>query len=450
MSADGKAAGKWKRERFAYMNYTEARACIQESQRFGHEMGLKAITILLERMGNPQQDLKFIHIAGTNGKGSVNAHLASALKEAGYRVGRFVSPTLYGYRERIQINDEWISRDDFAEGMTVLWPVLEGMTGEGLPCPTPFEIETALSFWYFKQKGCDLVALECGLGGETDATNVIRTTVLSILTSISMDHMEYLGDTPEKIARTKAGILKPGAVMITGRQMDCVTETIRQVCREKNNQLIIGDPDQAEVISSSLEQQIFTYKGLTAAIHLAGAHQIDNAVIAIEALRELNNHGFTVTDGQIAAGLEKTVWNGRFTRVSKEPDFLVDGAHNPDAAARLKAAIEQYYPGRRLIFIIGMYKDKQVHTLMELMAPMAEQIFTIEASNNDYNRVLPKEKLAEVIREFNPAVLPCDTIKTAVDKARQCAKTDGVIVAFGSLSFIGELTAAATENTMGE
>lgn len=441
---------KRERERFARMKYTQARACIQESQRFGHEMGLGAITTLLERMENPQQDLKFIHIAGTNGKGSVNAHLASALKEAGYRVGRFVSPTLYGYRERIQINDDWISREDFAEGMTVLWPVLEKMTEEGLPCPTPFEIETALSFWYFKKKDCDLVALECGLGGETDATNVIRNTVIAILTAVGMDHMEYLGDTPEKIARTKAGILKPGAVMVTGRQMDCVAETIRQVCREKHNPLIVGDPDEAEVISSSLEKQVFTYRGLTATIHLAGAHQIDNAVIAIEALRELNHHGFSINDEQIAAGLEKTVWNGRFSRVSKNPDFLVDGAHNPDAAARLKAAIEQYYPGRRLIFIIGMYKDKQVHTLMEMMAPMAEQIFTIEASANEYNRVLPKEKLAEVIREFNPAVLPCDTIKIAVDRARQCAGTDGVIVAFGSLAFIGELTEAARENIRGE
>lgn len=428
------------------MNYTEARACIQESQRFGHEMGLKAITVFLERLGNPEKDLKFIHIAGTNGKGSVNAHLASVLKEAGYNVGRFVSPTLYGYRERIQINDEWIPEKDFAEGMTILWPVLEGMVKEGLPCPSPFEIETALSFWYFKQKCCDMVALECGLGGETDATNVIQNTVIAILTAIGMDHMEFLGDTPEKIARTKAGILKPGAVMVTGRQKSEVTETIRQVCWEKGNALIIGEPDEAQVLSSTLEEQVFIYRGLTVTIHLAGAHQIDNAVIAIEALRELNNHGFVISDEHIAAGMSRTVWTGRFTRLSKNPDFLVDGAHNPDAAARLKEAIQKYYPDRRLIFIIGMYKDKQVHTLMEMMAPMAEQIFTIETSHNDYDRVLPKEKLAEVIREFNPSVISCDTIKIAVDKARQCAGTDGVIVAFGSLSFIGELTEAATEN----
>ena len=214
----------------------------------------------------------------------------------------------------------------------------------------------------------------------------------------------------------------------------------------KGNALILGDPEEARVISSTLEKQIFTYRGLTVTIHLAGAHQIDNAVIAIEALRELNHHGFVIRDEDIAAGMAGTVWNGRFTRLTKDPDFLVDGAHNPDAAARLKDAIEQYYPGRRLIFIIGMYKDKQVHTLMEMMAPMAEQIFTIEPSSNDYNRVLSKEKLAEVIREFNPAVIPCDTIKNAVDKARQCAGTDGVIVAFGSLSFIGELTKAATAN----
>ena len=425
------------------MNYREARACIDESVRFGHAMGLEAISLLLDRMGHPEESLRFVHIAGTNGKGSINAHMASVLKEAGYRAGRFVSPTLYGYRERIQINDTWISEEDFAEGMTVLWPHLVAMNDEGLPCPSPFEIETALAFWYFKKMRCDIVVLECGMGGETDATNVIRHTLVAILASVSMDHMEYLGDTLAKITRTKAGILKPGAVMVTGRQEPEVLQTLKTVCQEKGNCLVQGMPDEAKVIKSTLGEQIFTYKGMTVTIHLAGAHQIDNAVIAIEALQQLRDFGFTIGDGQIVSGMAKTVWNGRFTRIGEKPDFLVDGAHNPDAARRLKAAIEQYYPGQRLYFVIGMFKDKQVDTIMRQMAPMAEHIFAMETPDND--RAMPVRELAGIIERYNPQVTACATMPEAVHKAVTTAKQDDVIVAFGSLSFIGELTEIVKE-----
>lgn len=425
------------------MNYQEARGCIKESLRFGHEMNLKAISLLLERMGHPEKSLRFVHIAGTNGKGSVNAHLASVLKEAGYRAGRFVSPTLYGYRERIQINDTWISEEDFAEGMSVLWPHLTAMHDEGLACPSPFEIETALSFWYFKKMACDIVVLECGMGGETDATNVIQNTLVAVLASVSMDHMEYLGDTLAKITRTKAGILKPGAVMVTGRQQPEVIETLKAVCEEKKNQLIIANPDQAVVKKSTLEEQVFTYDGLSVTIHLAGAHQIDNAVLAIEAARQLRGFGFAISDEQIAAGMAKTVWNGRFTRIGREPDFLVDGAHNPDAARRLKEAMLKYYRGRRFIFIIAMFKDKQVEKIMEQMAPMAEYIYAMETPDND--RAMPARQLAGIIRRYNPHVTACKTMQEAVYRAVTTAGREAVIVAFGSLSFIGELTQITKE-----
>ena len=425
------------------MDYREARACIDESVRFGHAMGLEAISLLLDRMGHPENSLRFVHIAGTNGKGSINAHMASVLKEAGYRAGRFVSPTLYGYRERIQINDTWISEEDFAEGMTVLWPHLTAMNDEGLPCPSPFEIETALAFWYFQKMQCDIVVLECGMGGETDATNVIRNTLVAVLASVSMDHMEYLGDTLAKITRTKAGILKPGAVMVTGRQEPEVLETLEAVCQEKGNRLVLGVPDEANVTESTLEEQVFTYKGLTVTIHLAGAHQIDNAVIAIEALQQLRNFGFTIEDEQIASGMAKTVWNGRFTRIGEKPDFLVDGAHNPDAARRLRAAIGQYYPGRKLYFVIGMFKDKQVDKIMCDMAPMAEHIFAMETPDND--RAMPVKELAGIIHKYNPQVTACATMKEAVHDAVTTAGAEDVIVAFGSLSFIGELTEIVKE-----
>lgn len=201
------------------MNYQEARNYIDTyfdmSQRYGGTMGLDTIRIFLEHLGNPQDALKFIHIGGTNGKGSVGAYLDAVLKEAGYRVGRYVSPTLYEYRERIQTGGEYISEEEFAHVVDLVVPALEKMKQANEPLPSPFEIETALSFLYYKEKNCDLVLLECGLGGETDATNIVRTTELAVLTSISMDHMEFLGDTIGAIAKQKAGIIKPGASVVT-------------------------------------------------------------------------------------------------------------------------------------------------------------------------------------------------------------------------------------------
>ena len=200
------------------MDYIKARTYIDESHRFGGEMGLEAITCLLEKLGNPQETLQFIHIAGTNGKGSVGAYLAAVLQEAGYRIGRFISPTLYEYRERIQINGVYIEEEAFGRLMDPVVKAIGELEEEHKPLPSPFEIETAISFLYYKEKNCDFVLLECGMGGKTDATNVIRNTKLAVITSISMDHMEYLGNTLGEIAGQKAGIIKPGSRVVTCRQ----------------------------------------------------------------------------------------------------------------------------------------------------------------------------------------------------------------------------------------
>lgn len=420
------------------MDYREARNCIDEANRFGHEMGLGAVTALLEEMGNPQRELACVHIAGTNGKGSVGAHVASALARAGYRVGRFVSPTLYGYRERIQINDIWISEEDFASCMEQTWAAVQRMLVKGKSCPSPFEIETALSFCFFKEKGCDLIVLECGMGGATDATNVVSRTLLAVITSISLDHMEYLGGTLEEITENKAGILKPGAVLVTGRQEPVVARTLARICEEKGNRMVTARPGEACVLVSDMDEQRFVYYGFEAAIRLAGEHQIDNAVLAIEALWELRRLGYDITDEQIRAGMAATVWNGRLTRLRRDPDFLVDGAHNPGAAERLKSALEKYYAGRELIFLMGIYRDKQVDGICRIMAPMAKEIYTIETPGD--TRALPAGELAKSIGVYNPAVHACTSLKEGVEKACAAAGAGGVVAAFGSLSFIGELT----------
>lgn len=420
------------------MDYVTARGYIDEASRFGGEIGLETITKFLERLGNPQDDLKFIHIAGTNGKGSVGAYLASVLKEANYKVGRFISPTLYEYRERIQINGEYISEEDFAAMMDIVAPILEELKANGEPLPSPFEIETALSFLYYREKKCDFVLLECGMGGKKDATNVIKTTVLAVITSISMDHMEYLGNTIKEIAQEKAGIIKPGATVVTCLQSPEAAIAIEKACREGGNLLAVGKAYNAKVVEFDLEHITFTYFDRTITIHLAGSHQLENAVLALTGIQALIFEGYDISEDNIKAGFEKARWSGRFSVLHREPFFIVDGAHNPDAAKKLKKSIHMYFPGKRLIFLMGVFKDKQYEAITEMMAPVADYIIAMETPDNP--RALPAQDLANVIRKYNENVTVASSLKEAVDKGFEIANKEDVIIAFGSLSFTGELT----------
>ena len=420
------------------MEYEKARSYIDESHRFGGEVSLKAITGFLARLGNPQDDLQFIHIAGTNGKGSVGAYLASVLQEAGYKIGRFVSPTLYAYRERIQINGNYIAREDFGRLMDPIAGVIEEIKKNQEPLPSPFEIETALSFLYFREQKCDLVLLECGMGGLNDATNVIKNTQLAVITSISMDHMEYLGESIGDIARQKAGIIKPGATVVTCLQRPEAAAVISSVCREGRNLLAVGKAYDARVLKSDLEHMTFTYRGETWTIHLAGAHQLENAVLALTGIQALIDRGYEISVQQIKDGLEKTRWNGRFTVLRENPYFIVDGAHNPDAALKLKKSLDMYFPGKRKIFLMGVFKDKQYDKIAEILAPVADTVIAMETPDNP--RALPAKQLAETVSSYNDRVLTAKSLEQAVELGFQTAKPEDVIVAFGSLSFIGDLT----------
>lgn len=420
------------------MEYEKARSYIDESHRFGGEVSLKAITGFLARLGNPQDDLQFIHIAGTNGKGSVGAYLASVLQEAGYKIGRFVSPTLYAYRERIQINGNYIAREDFGRLMDPIADVMEEIKKNQEPLPSPFEIETALSFLYFREQKCDLVLLECGMGGLNDATNVIKNTQLAVITSISMDHMEYLGESIGDIARQKAGIIKPGATVVTCLQRPEAAAVISSVCREGRNLLAVGKAYDARVLKADLEHMTFSYRGETWTIHLAGAHQLENAVLALTGIQALIDRGYEISVQQIKDGLEKTRWSGRFTVLREKPYFIVDGAHNPDAALKLKKSLDMYFPGKRKIFLMGVFKDKQYDKIAEILAPVADTVIAMETPDNP--RALPARQLAETVSVYNDRVLTAESLEQAVELGFQTAKPEDVIVAFGSLSFIGDLT----------
>ncbi|MGI6011340.1 MAG: bifunctional folylpolyglutamate synthase/dihydrofolate synthase [Ruminococcus sp.] len=419
------------------MEYREARSYIDAAWKYaGGDMGLENTEYLLEQLGHPEDQLEFVHIAGTNGKGSVASYIGTVLQCAGYRVGRYVSPTIYSYRERIQINGRYISREEFAGYVEQIRPVVEKMKREEKGCPTPFEMETAISFLFFRDQGCDIVVLECGMGGSTDATNVVRNTKMAVFTSISMDHVGILGNTLEEIAGNKAGIIKPGAIVITGQQTPEVEELLRKFCEEKGNVFGAARPKEAVIREVSLEHQIFRYHGSEITISLAGSHQIENAVLALECVMALKQAGFEATKEEIEEGFLKTRWDGRFTLVCKEPCFIVDGAHNPDAAFKLKQSVQMYFPQERLIFIMGMFQDKDYDKVAEIMAPMADKIFTLTPP--DPVRGLPAEKFAETIRRYNERVRACGSLEEAVESAFQAAGKEDVIISFGSLSFAGE------------
>lgn len=420
------------------MNYKQAMEYMDETAKYGSVPGLTNIINLCKKLGNPQNDLKFVHIAGTNGKGSTLAYISTVLKEAGYRVGRYVSPTIFEYRERIQVNERMISKDALCRHLENIQAAIAELEAEGQPHPTPFEIETALGFLYFKEKKCDIVVLETGLGGTLDATNLITTTIVSVIASVSMDHMAFLGDTLAEIAENKAGILKNGIPVVTMEQKPEAMQVIERKAKELHCELTVALETEASKIRYGVEKQKFDYKeykGLE--IGLAGKCQIANAVLAVEVLRVLAKNGFPIKEQALRDGLKKTVWRGRFSVIAKKPLFIVDGAHNEDAAIKLADSIRFYFTNKKIIYIMGILKDKEYEKIIANTAPYAEQIITVTTPKNP--RALPAYELAKAVKDYHPNVTAVDSLQEAVEMSYLLADKDSVIIAFGSLSYLGEL-----------
>lgn len=426
------------------MNYTEARQMIDQISAKGSELGLTSTRNLLSLLGNPQDDLKFIHVGGTNGKGSLLAYLESVLRLAGYHVGRYISPTLFSYRERIQVDGTYIGKEDFARLMTRVAEAMDEMKKQGMGLPTVFEVETAVSFLYFKEKNCDLVLLEVGMGGRLDATNIIKTPVLTALASISMDHMEYLGGTLSEIAWNKAGIFKQGVPAVSAHQEISAAEVIRREASQKCCKCTFVQPDQIRDVIYGLEEQQFTYKQFeNIKIHLAGLHQIENGALALECIASLRESGYVISDEAVREGMNRTQWKGRFTIIHRDPMVIIDGAHNPDAAMRLRETVEKYFPSQKKYYIFGVFSDKEYDKIIDSTADLAEHIFAIETPDNP--RALPAKKLAEAVSRVNPSVEAVSSIEEAVRKCFALAKPKDVILIFGSLSFLGTVEQTISE-----
>lgn len=429
------------------MNYEEAREYLDQVSKGGSVLGLDNMRELLKRLENPQDSLKFVHISGTNGKGSVLAYVSTVFKEAGYRTGRYISPTLFSYREKIQVNESFIGREDLARLTEEVKKAAEEMQNSGKGFPTIFEIETALAFLYFAEQKCDIVILETGLGGALDATNVIKTSVMEVITSISMDHMEFLGDTLGKIALQKAGIIKPHTSVVSAVQDMEAMEVIRDVCRKKECVFDTVDQEQIKDISYGYEGQSFSYKDWkNIKISLMGSYQIKNAALALEAIEALRKLGYKLNDKAVYQGMKTAVWKGRFTVISKEPFIIMDGAHNQAAAEELVRSLKLYYPGKKFYYIFGMFRDKDYHQVIRLTAPLAEHIVTVETPENP--RALPAEELKKAVAEVNPSVEAAGSLRMAVNRVMEQIDKDAVIVIFGSLSFLGEAEMAVNRYKM--
>lgn len=400
--------------------------------------GLDSVRELCRRLGDPQKTLKFVHVAGTNGKGSVSAYIAAALRCGGYSVGRYISPVIYEYRERIQVNDRNIAKEALCRLMERVKKVCDEMASEGLQQPTAFEAETALGFLYFREKCCDIVVLETGMGGLLDATNVIDTTVLSVLTSISRDHMKFLGNDLVQIAAQKAGILKPGVPAVSGGQAAEVYGVIADRAAALDCPFTVVEPSQITSVKYGLERQRFTYGGYAGLeISLAGRYQIENAALAVEALRLLGQCGFRVTEQRLRQGLAQARWPGRFTVAGRKPYFILDGAHNEDGAKRLAESVEFYFTNKRIIYIMGVLKDKEYGKMIAATHGLADQIITVTPPENP--RALPAYELAQEAAKVHPNVTAADSLEEAVEMSRLLAGKEDVIVAFGTLSFMGRM-----------
>ena len=430
------------------MTYQETMDYIDSLQSGGIVPGLDNIRALCEKLGNPQDALSFVHIAGTNGKGSVLCLVSSVLKQAGYRTGRYISPTIFDYRERFQIGERPISKKDLCLYMTRLKEACEGLKAEGNSQPTPFEVETALAFLYFKEKDCDIVVLETGMCGRLDATNIIQNTLVAVFASISLDHMRFLGNTLAEIAEEKAGIIKPGCSAVSAPQKKEVLSVLKAACEKQKVSLDVADPGSLKKIKSTIKGQRFSYgQYQDLMVTLAGRYQLDNALTALLALQQLSEKGFPVKEKDIYKGFAEGTWPGRFEVIGQKPLFIADGAHNRDGAARLADSIGFYFTNKRIIYIIGMLRDKEQEEILKVTCPYAEQILTVSTEGS---RGLTSYELALKAKGFHQNVTCTDSVEEAIELAYLMADKDTVIVAFGSLSYLGKLITAVRNGKKGQ
>lgn len=416
------------------MTYDEALEFIHRVNPMFCNPGLSRVLSLCEALGNPQDELKFIHVAGTNGKGSTSSILDSVLREAGYKVGLYTSPFILRFNERIRVDGKEIPDEDLARMTERIRPIAEAMEDK----PTEFELITAIAFDYFRERGCDIVVLECGLGGRFDATNVIKTSTLSLITGISKDHVAILGDSIEKIAWEKAGIIKPGVPVIFGGEDEAARSVIAKEAKEKGADFSTVDHEKIKIKSADLSGSEFdfvNYKDIK--IKLLGLYQPRNAAMVLSAIDKLRDTGLTISDEAIKSGLATAKWAARFEIISENPTIIFDGSHNAEGIRAAKESVIQYFGDEKVIVISGVLRDKEYEKIADDISEIASEVFTITPENP---RALTAGEYADVIREKGANATPTSSIEEALSSAINEAKKAGsAIVILGSLYTYGDV-----------
>lgn len=416
------------------MTLEEAVAFIHCTDWKGSRLGLERMTDLMHRLGDPQDNLHFIHVAGTNGKGSVCAMLSAILTQAGYCTGMYTSPHLFRLNERIKINGTDISDSDLITLAEEVKTAVDQMAEQ----PTEFEIITAMAFCFFAEQHCGVVVLEVGLGGRLDATNISKAPEAAVICNISLEHTEILGDTLAKIAGEKSGIIKERSPVILYAQTEEVEDVVRYHCRLRHSKLLITDPSLERQVSESLTGQVLDYRGRkNVVLKLLGTYQYENAAVVLDTVDVLRSRGYHISESAIAVGLSHVEWPGRFEVLQKSPLILVDGAHNPNGVEELAKCLLQYLPGKKLTFVMGVMADKDYRAMLRTIMPFAERFYTVTPHND---RALPSDQLKTILEtEFDKPAIDVRTAKNGIMIALQDCGKNEIICAFGSLYQVGEI-----------
>ena len=445
------------------MNYDEAIAYIKNTAKFGSKYGLERTEKILELLGNPHKKLKCIHIAGTNGKGSTTAMVTNVLVQAGYKVGSYISPFIEEFEERIQINNVNISKEDLSHVIAEVSSAVDKVVELGYSNPTEFEIITCAGFLYFYKNNIDYAVVEVGMGGRLDSTNVI-IPILSIITSISLDHTQILGDTIDKIAYEKAGIIKSGIPVVMYPQQKQSEELIERMCKEKNSKLIkvsknssiyLGKENLQQVAITSMEgtvyNDILTQKMKVQTLNndyiidlaLLGKHQLLNCSVAVHAIEELIGQGAKINKDNILMGLVTVKWPARLEVMNKRPLVVVDGAHNIDGIKNLTESIDMYFNYNKIILILGILADKQVEDMIKTIVPKVSRVITVTPNSE---RAELSKQLKVQVEKYSTNCESIENYDEAYKKALSYCDEEDLLLVCGSLYMVGDMRKIIRKN----
>ena len=423
------------------MTYDEALDFLNAPKYSETRPGLGPVTELMHRLGDPQDELRYVHITGTNGKGSTSAFVERALREAGYKTGLYTSPYIQNFTERIQVSGKEIPRQELADITEKVKAASLSMLADGMKEPTIFEMVTAVAFIYFYRMKCDIVVLEVGMGGRLDATNIVPRPEVSVITGVAMDHMEFLGDTIADIAFEKAGIIRDGGVTVTASLVPEAMNVIRKTAEEKNSTLVEADLTGIRMLESGLDGQSYVFQGQKISISKLGKYQVRNSALAYTVLEQMKTRWPLLTEDAMLKGLEKATWMGRLELLRKDPPFLIDGAHNTDGVMALVESLKDLFPGEKFRFVTGVLKDKDYQAMMSLTEDIAVEYFTVTP---DSPRALPAEDLRDLLEKDGQKACSFVSLKEAAFEAWR--SEDLKTVAFGSLYYIGALRSILVGN----